>query len=240
MQNNGAAVPNPRLNLDRPNPEDRNLAAHERLLDAVVCLMVEAGVEALAEGFKPSDVARRAGKSRASYYRTEGFPASEAESDESRVAVLEAAIDRALAMDAVEVTRRFQNVPREIQEGVILDDPAESIRVSSRANFGTVQNALLSTRIYAAALSTSSTTIEASLRRHYESLTESLVNAYRVALQHWGREVRPSFTLREYVITLFALSDGLVLRYCADETIDADTYAHLMANTAVALLAPAT
>jgi len=235
----GAAVPNPRLNLDRPNPEDRNLAAHERLLDAVLCLMVEAGAEALADGFKPSDVAKRAGKSRASYYRTEGFPASEAENDESRLAVLEAAIDRALSMDAAEVTRRFEAVPKDIEEGRVPFDPVESIRVSSLANFQTVQNALLSTRLYAAALASSSVNIEASLRRHYDVLTESLVTAYRQAIHYWSREVRPPFGLRDFVVTMLALSDGLILRYCADESIDAETYAHLLASVGAALLVPA-
>ena len=155
------------------------------------------------------------------------------------VAVLEAAIERALANDAIAVTRRYEAVPQDIEEGRILDDPEESIRVSSRANFRTVQNALLSTRIYAAALSTSSTNIESSLRRHYEVVTESLINAYQQALAHWGRSVRPEFDLRQYVITLLALSDGLILRYCADDSIDAETYAKLFAAVSVALLAPA-
>lgn len=239
MPNPGVETPNPRLNLHRPNPEDRNVAAHERLLDAVLCLMVESGAEALADGFKPSDVARRAGKSRASYYRTEGFPAAEADADESRVAVLEAAIERALSMDAEAVNRRINAAATEAEEGRILEDPAEAIRIASIANFHVVQNALLSTRLYAAALSSSSVAIGESLGRHYEALTEALVVAYGRAIRVWGREIRPPLSLREYVITMLALSDGLILRYCADASITAETYAHLLASTGAALLAPA-
>jgi len=47
------AVPNPRLALERPDPENRNALGYERLLDAVLCLRVVSGATALAEGFKP-------------------------------------------------------------------------------------------------------------------------------------------------------------------------------------------
>lgn len=238
MASSGGSVPNPRLDFARPDPEDRSAAGYERLLDAVLCLLVESGTSALAEGFKPDDVAKRAGKSRASYYRTEGFPAGEVTNSEVRVAVLEAAIDRALRTWATAVNREIQTVDGDIASGRVLDDPEEAVRVSALANFPTVHNAFMSSRLYAAALAPSSMKIEASLKRHYESLTEALVDAYGKVFAYWGCRPRSPFDLRRFVITVLALADGLILRYCADESIDADLYAEILAAVAVSLIEP--
>jgi hypothetical protein len=238
MSIQAGVVPNPRLDLERPDPENRNAPGYERLLDAVLCLLVESGTAALADGFKPDDVARRAGKSRASYYRTEGFPAGDVLNSESRVAVLEAAIDRALHLSAVDVNRRYETVDDDIAGGRVLADPGTAIRVSCEADFGTVKNALLSVRLYAAALAPSSMNVEASLRSHYDALTDSLVDAYDKVLRHWGYWPRRPLDLRQFVITMLGVADGLILRYCADETVDAPFYAEAMAAVAVGLLEP--
>ena len=63
-------TPNPRLDLQRPDPQNRNSVAVDRLFDAVTCLLVERGAELLGEALKPEAVTARAGKARASYYRT--------------------------------------------------------------------------------------------------------------------------------------------------------------------------
>lgn len=234
-----SAVPaNPRLRLTVPDPEDRNSLGYERLLDAVLCLLVESGAHALAGGFKPDDVAKRAGKSRASYYRTEGFPAGDVQNHESRVAVLEAAIDRALRLSAEQISRTYDRVEHDISVGRVNKSPEESIRVGSVANFSVHHHAMMSTRLYAAALSPSSLPIEASLRQHYESISESIVMAYEQALRYWGYRPRQPFDTRRFVVSVLALSDGLVLRYLADPMIDAATYSEILAQVAVALLEP--
>ena len=238
MSTFGGATPNPRLDFARPDPEDRNAAGYERLLDAVLCLLVESGTSALADGFKPDDVAKRAGKSRASYYRTEGFPAGEVSNSEVRVAVLEAAIDRALRISAGEVNRNFESIDGDIAAGRVLADPGEAVRVSALANFPTVHNAFMSSRLYAAALSPSSMKIEASLNRHFESLTDALIDAYGKVFAHWGYRPKAPLDARGFAITMLALADGLILRYCADETINADNYAEMLGAVAVSLLEP--
>ena len=238
MASSGGYVPNPRLDFARPDPEDRNAAGYERLLDAVLCLLVESGTTALAEGFKPDDVAKRAGKSRASYYRTEGFPAGDVTNSEVRVAVLEAAIDRALRTWATAVNAEIEAVDSNLEYGRVLEDPQEAIRLSSMENFATVHNAFMSTRLYAAALAPSSMRIEASLKRHYDSLTDTLIDAYDKVLAFWGRRPKEPFDTRRFVIAVLALADGLILRYCADEAIDAELYAEILAAVAVSLLEP--
>lgn len=231
-------VPNPRLALERPDPENRNALGYEWLLDAVLCLLVESGATALAEGFKPDHVAKRAGKSRASYYRTEGFPAGDVLNSESRLAVLEAAIDRALQQSAVDVNRRHETLDRDIEEGRVPDSPAASIRLAACADFAAVRHAIISTRLYAAALSPSSVQVEASLHRHYEAVTGALVDAYGKVLEHWGYRPRAPLDLEQFVVTVLALADGLILRYCADDCVDADLYSKLLAEVATSLLEP--
>lgn len=142
----------------------RNALGYERLLDAVLCLLVESGATALAEGFKPDHVAKRAGTCRASYYRTEGFPAGDVLNSESRLAVLEAAIDRALQ--------------------------------------------------------------------------QSAVDAYGKVVAYWGYRPRAPLDLEQFVVSVLALADGLILRYCADDRVDADLHSKLLAEVATALLEP--
>ncbi|MFM7686145.1 MAG: hypothetical protein ACKPDI_09515 [Actinomycetota bacterium] len=45
-----------------PDPQDRNSTGAERLFDAVLCLLIEQGVDLLAGALRPDDVTRRAGK----------------------------------------------------------------------------------------------------------------------------------------------------------------------------------
>jgi len=52
-----------------PDPTDRNLSAEDRLYLAVIYLLIEEGADLLAESLKPDDITKRAGKSRASYWR---------------------------------------------------------------------------------------------------------------------------------------------------------------------------
>jgi hypothetical protein len=136
------------------------------------------------------------------------------------------------------VNRRYETVDDDIAGGRVLADPGTAIRVSCEADFGTVKNALLSVRLYAAALAPSSVNVEASLRSHYDALTDSLIEAYGKVLRHWGYWPRRPLDLRQFVITMLGVADGLILRYCADETVDAPFYAEAMAAVAVGLLEP--
>ncbi len=89
MSEAGSVSVNPRLIINLPDPEDRNSTAADRLKNAVLCLLVECGTPLLADALKPEEVTKRASKSRASYYRSEGFPASDANTAHIRRAVLE-------------------------------------------------------------------------------------------------------------------------------------------------------
>ena len=67
------ATPSEERRSDSADPTDRNLPADARLYSAVVHLLLEQGTDLFAEALTPDAVTKRAGKSRASYYRTNGF-----------------------------------------------------------------------------------------------------------------------------------------------------------------------
>ena len=60
----GVQNSDPRATLPLPDPQDRNAPAHERLLHAVICLLMEQGVTLVGQALTPDDVTKRAGKSR--------------------------------------------------------------------------------------------------------------------------------------------------------------------------------
>ena len=72
----------------------------------------------LAESLKPDDITKRAGKSRASYYRTAGFVGTPSDTNTSRRAVLDRAFARALggAADDLDFVVALKGVGRDVVE----------------------------------------------------------------------------------------------------------------------------
>ena len=225
-----------RLELRRPDPEDRNASAAERLLNAVICLLIERGAPLLADALKPEDVTKRAGKSRASYYRTEGFPASEVNNPESRQNVLERVIAEVLTNSAADVENVVGGIAEYIANGWVSESPSEFIRGTAEANFEELADHTMLVQLFAGALAPSSPAIEESLGRYYRTVTDAYAASYSEVFRFWGYRPRPPLTTEKFTIAVMALAEGLMQRVCGDPTIDQALFAELIEIVGTGLL----
>ena len=223
-----------------PDPFDKNVGAADRLLEAVTRLLVERGSALVAGALKPEDVTARAGKSRASYYRTEGFPGADlATGDESRLTVLEAALRRALQQSAAGTDELERAIDDFIGTGWRSVTPAEFLVSAAADNFDITGGKELIEQLFAAALGASSDTIAADLREYYAHVTKVYASEYGRLLAFLGYRVRPPFTAEHMAIGLMALAEGLAMRAIADPSLDRAVYAQFIATFATGLvLAP--
>lgn len=222
------------------DPEDKNNSGADRLLEAVTLLLVERGAALAAASLKPDDVAARAGKSRASYYRTDGFPGTDlATGEESRMAVLEAALRRGLQRSARQVEQVTDAIDEFVEIGWRHMPPAEFLRSVSIENFDATADPDLITQLFAAALSVSSDIIADDLGNYYAEVTSTFSEQYRRLLDVLGYRMRPPYTIEHLAVGLMALAEGLAIRSLVDETITRDLYGNLVSHLAgCMMLAP--
>lgn len=225
-----------RLELRRPDPEDRNASASDRLLNAVICLLVERGAPLLADALKPEDVTKRAGKSRASYYRTEGFPASVVNNPESRQNVLERVIAEVLTSSAADVENVVGGISEYIANGWVSESPSEFIRGTAEANFDELADHTMLVQLFAGALAPSSTAVEEALGTFYRSVTDAYAASYSEVFRFWGYRPRPPLTTEKFTIAVMALAEGLMHRLCGDSMIDKALFAELIEIVGTGLL----
>lgn len=226
---------NPRLRIRRPDPQDRNAPSPERLTHAVICLLIERGAAILAEGLKPDDITRRAGKSRASYYRTEWLPSGADAGDARRVA-LEHTIRRVLDESAADVSVVVDGIAGYLAQGWVSASPREFVAQVTERNFEEMQHYTFSIQMLAASLASSSTTVEASLRDFYKRVTEAYTQSYTDILGFWGYRLKPPMTAEKFAVVLMGLAEGLVLRHLGDGGMDASTYSELLSTVAASLI----
>lgn len=226
------------------DPRDRNLSAADRLLEAVSCLLVERGAELLARALRPEDVTDRAGKGRASYYRTTGFPGVSATAstpvagdDGTRLAVLEAAIDRSLRQSAGDLHQVIDGIERYIASGHGEGTPEQLIRALALENFEWLgEDPSISVQLVASGLAGSSPAIAASLERYYRTVTDEYGSAYQRLLDHWGYRLRQPFTPTSVAVVLMALAEGLASRRASGAVVSGDELADAMSAFARAVL----
>lgn len=223
------------VDTQRPDPLDRNAPGHVRLLDAVLCLLVEDGTRLLAAAVTPDEVARRSGKSRASYYRTEGFPGSDALEADTRVAVLEAALAAALRAtdDLVPLSEAIGQFVDGAWRGI---SPEQFIRMAAEGNFATYQTYSTTALMFAAALAPSSSVIADELRRYFDNIVGEYSLAYERLLAAAGYRLRPGVTLDEFTTVVMAVADGLALRACGDERVTSTLFAVSIETVAMSML----
>jgi hypothetical protein len=236
MSDPGVPPATPRLDNNRPDPEDRNAPAPERLMNAVICLLIERGAPLIADALKPEDVTRRAGKSRASYYRTEGFPASDPSNPEARRSVLERAIAEVLLASANDVEQVVGGIATYIENGWVSESPRDFIRTTSEENFDELADHAMVTQLLAGALAPSSSTVESALADFYRRVTDAYSESYAEALRFWGYRPKPPLTVEKFTVVIMALAEGLMLRLCGDETVDRTLFGELLETVGTALL----
>jgi AcrR family transcriptional regulator len=225
------------------DPRDRNLPAAERLLEAVACLVAERGAELLARALRPEDVTDRAGKGRASYYRTAGFPGvtavastAVAGDDGTRLAVLEAAIDRSLRQSAGDLHQVVDGIEQYIAAGHGESTPEHFIRMMALENFEWVgADPAIIVQFVATGLAGSSPAIAASLAEYYRAVTEHYGVAYERLLGHWDYRLRQPFTPTSIAVILMALSEGLALRRVCGAPVSGHEFADAMSALARAV-----
>lgn len=225
-----------RLELRRPDPEDRNASASDRLLHAVICLLVERGAPLLADALKPEDVTKRAGKSRASYYRTEGFPASEVNNPESRQNVLERVIAEVLTRSSDDLENVVGGIGEYIANGWVSESPREFIRTTAEENFEEMGDYQMLLQLLAGSLAPSSPAIERSLGKYYSTVTEAYTKSYNEVFRFWGYRPRPPLTTEKFTIAVMALAEGLMLRVNGDPAIDQKLFGELIEIVGTGLL----
>ena len=203
---------------------------------AVVCLLIERGTPLLADALKPEEVTKRVGKSRASYYRTEGFPASEANNAEARVAVLESAIEQALIDSARDVSQVVGGIGGYIESGWVSDSPREFVRTTAEANFDAMADHTLMMQLVAGALAPSSPRIESALQTFYRTVVDAYAASYDELFRFWGYRAKPPFTPEKLAIVLMALAEGLMLRYLGDADMDRELFGELISTVGTLLL----
>lgn len=228
-----------RRRFQMPDPLDRNASAAQRLSDAIVCLLIERGTELLADGLKPADVTERAGKARASYYRTEGFPAGDERAVDSRRAVLERTIVKVLAESAADVEQVVGSIRGYIEQGWVSESPRAFVRETSEANFDELNSHTSVIQALAAVLVPSSRPIGDALDAFYRDVTASYVKAYKELLRFWGYRIRPPLTLETATMALMALAEGLMLRSIANADVDRTTYGEILSLYSASLFMPA-
>jgi len=218
-----------------PDPQDRNSSGAERLLDAVLCLLIEQGSDLLADALRPEDVTRRAGKSRASYYRTEGFPASATDAM-ARRKVLEAALERGLRNGSRDLDQMLGAIDDLLATSHSRMTPQEFVRAATADNFDSYTDGTDWLQFFVTLLTISSEPLRSSLSDFYSTVTDNYASAYGRALDHLGYEVRPPFTIRQFTVALMCLADGMMARRISDPAITRDLYVDLIEHFATSLL----
>lgn len=203
------------------------MAGADRLFDAMICLIAENGLDLVGHSLKPDDVAKRAGKARASYYRTEGFPAGRVGEDR-RAELLAMAIRRRLEHTASlldDVTGPIE----EYLDGMWREvSPEEFIRSVAVANADEGADIDFVALLLAGALSASSPEVAESLRQFFVTAGAGYSDAYGRMLEFWRHRIRKPFTLEHLTTAMMAMAQGLAIRRLVDPTLDADTYGRLL------------
>ena len=218
-----------------PDPQDRNSTGAERLFDAVLCLLIEQGVDLLADALRPEDVTRRAGKSRASYYRTDGFPASATDAA-ARRKVLEAALDRGLRSGAGDLDQMLGAIDELLATSQTRMTPQDFVRAATAGNFDSYTDGTDWLQFFVTLLTINSAPLRASLADYFATITEHYSVAYAKALDHLGYEVRPPFTIKQFTLATMCLADGMMARRISDPTITRDLYVDLIEHLATSML----
>jgi hypothetical protein len=218
-----------------PDPHDRNSTGAERLLDAVLCLLIEQGTDLLADALRPEDVTRRAGKSRASYYRTEGFPATATDAA-ARRKVLEAALDRGLRQGSADLDQMLDAIDELLASSPTRMTPQDFLRATTGGNFDSYVDGTDWLQFFVGLLTISSDTLRDSLGHFYTTVTDTYSEAYSKALDYMGYEVRPPFTIRQFTLATMCLADGMMARRISDPMITRDLYVDLIEHLATSML----
>lgn len=218
-----------------PDPQDRNSTGAERLLDAVLCLLIEQGTDLLADALRPEDVTRRAGKSRASYYRTDGFPATATDAA-ARRKVLEAALDRGLRSTSGDLDQMLGSIDELLATSHTRLTPQDFVRATTGGNYDSYDAGTDWLQFFVSLLTISSPAIRNSLADYYAAVTNNYAIAYGKALDHLGYEVRPPFTIRQFTVALMCIADGMMARRIADPTVTRDFYVDLIEHLATSML----
>ncbi|MEN9822105.1 MAG: hypothetical protein RLZ04_531 [Actinomycetota bacterium] len=219
----GAGLP-----LDGPDPLDRNQSGADRFFDAMICLLVEDGIELIGHSLKPDDVAKRAGKARASYYRTDGFPAGRVGEDR-RAELLALAIRRRLELSASSLDEVTEPIG-DYLEGLWRElSPEQFISAVAAANADEANDMDFVAVLLAAMLSASSPEVAGSLRRFFDTAGAGYSSAYAQILEFWQYRVRKPFTLEHLTTAMMAMAQGLAIRRLVDPSLDVDTYGELLA-----------
>jgi hypothetical protein len=228
-----------RLVVGLPDPRNRNQSGADRLFQAIVCLLAENGTDIVADALKPEDVAARASKSRASYYRTEGFPAVATHSTETRREVLISTVRRALEESARAASASAADIVRVLSAGSGAEPAPRLIEQATAFNFETVTEAPFVVQLLSAALAYSSPSVEAALAEYYETATNEYAGAVSSLLAGWGYRVLPPLDERDLVVVAMALGDGLAMRRSGDPAVDRDFFARNIGAVVAMLVAPA-
>jgi len=218
-----------------PDPHDRNSTGAERLLDAVLCLLIEQGTDLLADALRPEDVTRRAGKSRASYYRTDGFPATATDAA-ARRKVLEAALDRGLRNSSGDLGQMLGAVDELLATSQTRLTPQDFVRAATADNYDSYVDGTDWLQFFVSLLSISSHPLRTSLSDFYTTVTDAYVAAYTKALGYLGYEIRPPFTMRQFTLATMCLADGMMARRMSDPSITRDLYVDLIEHLATSML----
>ncbi|MEN9506111.1 MAG: hypothetical protein RI958_2037 [Actinomycetota bacterium] len=222
-----------------PDPTDRNDPGDERLFDAVVCLLVEQGARLVAAALRPDEVTDRAGKARASYYRTAGFPRTPGVGGDTRRAVLVDALDRSLRESAGDLDQMVGGVAAFLDGDDVEPVPVEMIRSLAAENFTDMVNSPhFYLQLLAAALSPSADELQASLQRFYATVAAEYDELFRTVLDHWGYRPRPPFGYHDLTVLLSAIGEGLGLRHAGVRSIDGDYYADVLGMVLPGVLVP--
>lgn len=209
---------------DLPDPMDRNRPGADRLFDAMCCLLFERGTHLVAESLRPELVAERAGKSRASYYRTTDFPGahpSPGASDDLRVLALEALVRRQLGQSLADLGDAIELLGAIASDGLEGQSPAEVIRAAAALNFAEYRvDPAAYLGMLASFLSCSSEPIATSLGSYYGALEDAHTSLYVALCGQLGYRLAPPFTHRSLAVVATALVEGLGMRSLVDERID--------------------
>ena len=214
--------------LDGPDPLDRNISGADRLFDAMICLLVENGIDLVGRSLKPEDVAGRAGKARASYYRTEGFPAGRVGEDR-RAELLARAIRRRLEHTA-SLLDEVTDPVGDYLDGQWRDvSPDDFIRSVATANADEANSIDFVTVLLAATLSTSSPAVADALRDFFDTAGRGYAEAYSKILDFWRYRVRKPFDIDHLTTAMMAMAQGLAIRRLVDPSLDPATYGEILA-----------
>ena len=238
MADSDSGAQESRLVVGLPDPQNRNQSGAERLFQAVVCLLVESGTDIVADALKPEDVSARAGKSRASYYRTEGFPAVATHNAETRRQVLISTVQRVLEESAHAASASAAEVVEVLSAGSGAEPPPSLIEQAAGVSFGAFTESSIVVQVLSAALAYSSPGVEAALADYYRTATAEYVRAVSSLLAGWGYRVRPPLDERDLVVAAMALADGLAVRRSGDPAVDREYFARIVSAVVTHLVVP--